>query len=77
MTRELVLIAHALERAVERVFADGMLEAPVARDEVDLSWLALVQQVPNDLLGLHRQRHDVRRDIHQALALLLGEQRAA
>mmetsp|Transcript_12864 Transcript_12864/g.30208 ORF Transcript_12864/g.30208 Transcript_12864/m.30208 type:complete len:257 (+) Transcript_12864:2093-2863(+) len=71
--RELVLVAHALERAVERVLADGVLQAPVARDEVGLGRLALVQQVANDFLGLHRQWHDVGRDVHQALALLLRE----
>lgn len=82
MPRELVLVAHALERGVERVLADRVLQAPVAGDEINLGRLAVVEQVANDLLRLrlrlrlHRQRHDVGRDVDQALALLLGQQLA-
>ena len=73
MPSELVFIAHTLERAIERVLAQRVFQAPITGDEIDLRWLQISQQMTNDFLCLQRQWHDVRRDVGEALALLLGE----
>jgi hypothetical protein len=54
-----VAIAHALERAVERVLAHALLQLAVVAEQIVLGRFELFEQVPDDLDGLHRQRHDV------------------
>ena len=73
MPSELVFIAHTLERAIERVLAQRVFQAPITGDEIHLCWLQISQQMTNDLLCLQRQWHDVWRDVGETLALLLGE----
>ena len=64
------LIAHALEGTIERVLADALLQVAVVPEQVALGRLELIQQVPDDLHGLNRQRHDVGRDVLWLLPLL-------
>ncbi len=73
MPSELVFISHTLERAIERVLAERVFQAPITGNEIDLRWLQISQQMTNDFLCLQRQWHDVWRNIGETLTLLLGE----
>ncbi|MCY1362567.1 hypothetical protein D9M69_492910 [compost metagenome] len=54
MPREQSLVAHALERCIQRVLADAPLEVATVSQQVALRRLDLLQQVANDLNGLDR-----------------------
>ena len=69
MPGQQVAIAHALERAVECVLAHALLQFAVVAEQIVLGRFELFQQVPDNLDGLHRQRHDVGWNVLGQLAL--------
>src|SRR3546814_20805217 len=55
MPGQLILVTHALERAIEGVLADWPLQAILAREQINLSGIELRTHVANNLHGQIRR----------------------